>query len=60
LKRERERARDERAARKREDKKRKPAPETGGGPRVATRDELGGYGLDRSTSGDPFDEDRRS
>lgn len=57
LKRDRERARDEKAARKREDRARRPSQPAGSGPRVATRDELGGYGLDRKTSGDPFDED---
>lgn len=56
LKRERERARNEKAARKREDRKQRPASDAGGGgPRVATRDELDGYGLDRGSSGDPFD-----
>jgi len=59
LKRDRERARDEKAARKREDRSRR--PERGSddaGPRVATREELDGYGLPRGASGDPF-EDRK-
>jgi len=59
LKRDRERARDEKAARKREDRGRR--PERGDedtGPRVATREELDGYGLPRGASGDPF-EDRK-
>ena len=61
LKRERERARDEKAARKREDRKRRPSTDaTSGGPRVATRDELGGYGLERGSSGDPFSDDLKS
>jgi hypothetical protein len=62
LKRERERARDEKAARKRESKARRQSGDPNGagpGPRVATRDELGGYGLERRTSGDPFDEGSR-
>jgi hypothetical protein len=60
LKRERERARDEKAARKRESRARRQSGESnGGGPRVATRDELGGYGLERRSSGDPFDESSR-
>lgn len=59
LKRERERARDEKAARKREERKNRPAGAEGTGPRVATRDELDGYGLPRGASGDPFDEDGR-
>ena len=61
LKRDRERARDDKAARKREDRARRQSREpTGTGPRVATRDELGGYGLERGSSGDPFDEDSKS
>ena len=61
LKRERERARDERNARKREERSRRAAVDTDGtGPKVATRDELGGYGLDRRTSGDPFDPEQSS
>ena len=60
LKRERERARDEKAARKRENKARRQSGDpNSAGPRVATRDELGGYGLERRTSGDPFDEGSR-
>lgn len=55
LKRDRERARAEKAARKREEReRRKDTREESDGPRVATRQELDGYGLDRSTSGDPF------
>ena len=61
-KRERERARDEKAARKRAQKPRR--QERGGGdgsgPPVATRDDLDGYGLPRGASGDPFDDDSRS
>ena len=61
LKRDRERARDEKAARKREDRVRKQErggqPETG--PRVATREELDGYGLPRDASGDPFEDGNR-
>lgn len=61
LKRERERARDERNARKREDRKNRAARESSlAGPPVATRDELGGYGLDRRSSGDPFDDGSES
>lgn len=61
LKRERERARDERNARKREDRKARSARESSqAGPPVATRDELGGYGLERSSSGDPFDDEPKS
>jgi hypothetical protein len=61
LKRERERARIEKATRKREDRKRRPSGDaTGSGPRVATRDELGGYGLERGSSGDPFSDDLKS
>jgi len=55
LKRERERARDERAARKRADRARR-RPEEVAGPRIATRDELDGYGLERRSSGNPFDD----
>ena len=60
LKRDRERARDEKAARKREDRGRRPSDRGGedAGPRVATREELDGYGLPRGASGDPF-EDRK-
>jgi len=59
LKRDRERARDEKAARKREDRGRRPErPNEDTGPRVATREELDGYGLPRGASGDPF-EDRK-
>lgn len=58
LKRERERNRDEKAARKREDRKNRGANE-GAGPRVATRDELDGYGLPRGASGDPFDDEQQ-
>jgi len=54
LKRERERARDDKAARKREDRKRRRVERGDRGAGVATRDELDGYGLDRSSSGDPF------
>jgi hypothetical protein len=53
LKRERERARNEKAARKREERQRRQT-EDRSGPRVATRDDLDGYGLDRASSGDPF------
>ena len=57
LKRERERARDEKAARKRaERQRRKSRGPSGQGPPVATRDELVGYGA----SGDPFDDGRKS
>ena len=60
LKRERERARNEKAARKREDRQQRQAREPGGaGPRVATRDELEGYGLPRGSSGDPFADDSK-
>jgi hypothetical protein len=59
LKRERERSRNDKAARKREDRKRRRSDgsqaDGSAGPRVATRDELDAYGLDRSSSGDPFD-----
>jgi hypothetical protein len=56
LKRERERARDAKAALKRAERLRRQSRETSGqGPPVATRDELGGYGLERHSSGDPFD-----
>ncbi len=59
LKRDRERARDEKAARKREDRGRRPDQKAeDAGPRVATREELDGYGLPRGASGDPF-EDRK-
>jgi len=59
LKRDRERARDEKAARKREDRGRRPdRASEDAGPRVATREELDGYGLPRGASGDPF-EDRK-
>jgi len=54
LKRERERARDDKAARKRADRKRRQSDESQVGPRIATRDELDAYGLDRASSGDPF------
>jgi hypothetical protein len=58
MKRDRERARDEKAARKREDRTR--AKERGAeGPRVATREELDGYGLPREASGDPFEDRNR-
>ena len=60
LKRDRERARDEKAARKREDRAR--AKERGtddAGQRVATREELDGYGLPRDASGDPFEDRNR-
>ena len=61
LKRERERARSEKAARKRENRKNRPSADASGtGPRVATRDELDGYGLDRTSSGDPFADGSRS
>jgi hypothetical protein len=57
LKRERERARDERNARKREERKNRASRESSlAGPPVATRDELGGYGLERGSSGDPFED----
>jgi hypothetical protein len=56
LKRDRERARTEKAARKREERdRRKESRSESAGPRVATRQELDGYGLDRDASGDPFD-----
>jgi ribosome assembly protein YihI (activator of Der GTPase) len=55
LKRERERSRTDKAARKREDRKRRQSDGLRAGPRVATRDELDAYGLDRASSGDPFD-----
>ena len=61
LKRERERARNEKAARKREDRQSRQA--SGGaaaGPRVATREELDGYGLERGSSGDPFSDSSKS
>ena len=60
LKRDRERARDDKAARKREDRARRQSQPAGAGPRIATRDELGGYGLERGSSGDPFDKDSKS
>jgi len=61
LKRERERARDERNARKREERKKRQPRESGEpGPALATRDDLGGYGLERRSSGDPFDDDTQS
>lgn len=47
-KRQRERKRDEKAARKREDRVQRPPQEDAGGPRVATSDDLAGYGLDAS------------
>jgi hypothetical protein len=58
LKRDRERARDEKAARKREDRARRQERDApgDGGPRVATREELDGYGLPRGASGDPFED----
>jgi hypothetical protein len=56
LKRERERARAEKAARKRETKASRQAQPIAG-PRVATRSELDGYGLERNASGNPFDDD---
>jgi hypothetical protein len=56
LKRDRERARAEKAARKREERdRRKDSRADSAGPRVATRQDLDGYGLDRSASGDPFE-----
>jgi hypothetical protein len=56
LKRDRERARAEKAARKREERdRRKETRGESAGPRVATRQDLDGYGLDRSASGDPFE-----
>jgi len=60
LKRDRERARDEKAARKREDRARtkERAPDDAG-QRVATREELDGYGLPREASGDPFEDRNR-
>jgi hypothetical protein len=60
MKRDRERARDEKAARKREDRarsKERGAADTG--PRGATREELDGYGLPRDASGDPFEDRNR-
>ena len=61
LKRERERARDQKAALKRAERQRRQSREPSGqGPPVATRDELGDYGLERRSSGDPFDEGRKS
>jgi hypothetical protein len=60
LKRDRERARTEKAARKREERARRQERRgEDAGPRVATREELDGYGLPRGASGDPFDEGRR-
>jgi hypothetical protein len=60
LKRDRERARAEKAARKRESRAvRRRAQDAGGGPPVATRDELDGYGLERGSSGEPFGTGRR-
>lgn len=60
LKRDRERARTEKAARKREERARRQERRgESAGPRVATREELDGYGLPRGASGDPFDEGRR-
>lgn len=59
LKRDRERARAEKAARKREERdQRKERKSESSGPRVASRQELDGYGLQRDTSGDPFDSER--
>jgi hypothetical protein len=57
VKRDRERARAEKAARKREERERRKDNKSGGdaGPKVATRQDLDGYGLDRGASGDPFD-----
>jgi len=58
VKRDRERARSEKAARKREERERRKDNKAGGdnaGPKVATRQDLDGYGLDRGASGDPFD-----
>lgn len=57
VKRDRERARAEKAARKREERERRKDNKGGGdaGPKVATRQDLDGYGLDRGASGDPFD-----
>jgi hypothetical protein len=58
LKRDRERARTEKASRKREERARRQERRgDAAGPRVATRDELDGYGLPRGASGDPFDDD---
>ena len=57
LKRDRERARAEKAARKREDRARRQEDRTAGGPPVATREDLDGYGLPRGASGDPFEGD---
>jgi hypothetical protein len=57
MKRERERARDEKAARKRERQRRPADGNDAAGPRVATRAELDGYGLERASSGDPFTDD---
>jgi len=60
MKRDRERARDEKAARKREDRARsKERGAADAGPRVATREELDGYGLPREASGDPFEDRNR-
>jgi hypothetical protein len=60
MKRDRERARDEKAARKREDRARSKERGAGDtGPRVATREELDGYGLPREASGDPFEDRNR-
>ena len=58
VKRDRERARTEKAARKREERERRKDNRVGGdnaGPKVATRQDLDGYGLDRGASGDPFE-----
>jgi hypothetical protein len=61
LKRDRERAREEKASRKREERARRQERRgDSSGPRVATRDELDGYGLPRGASGDPFDDASRS
>jgi len=59
MKRDRERARDEKAARKREDRARSKERGADVGPRVATREELDGYGLPREASGDPFEDRNR-
>jgi ribosome assembly protein YihI (activator of Der GTPase) len=59
MKRDRERARDEKAARKREDRSRAKERGADAGPRVATREELDGYGLPREASGDPFEDRNR-
>ena len=52
LKRERERARAERAARKRASRAQAQSEPAADGPRVATREELSGYGVERPSAGE--------